>query len=77
MDGRPKRNNKVAFSDLSGLVWTGPYFQSPNPTGSGLNNLSRIFEILLYKQLINHTEKKIKHSFIISIWFPKKSLSCT
>ena len=25
VDGRPNRNNKVAFSNLSGIVWTGPY----------------------------------------------------
>ena len=24
MDGRRIRNNKVAFSNLSGIVWTGP-----------------------------------------------------
>ena len=25
VDGRRVRNNKVAFSNLSGIVWTGPY----------------------------------------------------
>ena len=25
VDGRRIRNNKVAFSNLSGIVWTGPY----------------------------------------------------
>ena len=25
VDGRPNRSNKVAFSNLSGVVWTGPY----------------------------------------------------
>ena len=24
VDGRPNRNNKVAFSNLSGIVWTRP-----------------------------------------------------
>ena len=24
VDGRRMRNNKVAFSNLSGIVWTGP-----------------------------------------------------
>ena len=27
VDGRRIRNNKVAFSNLSGIVWTGPKFQ--------------------------------------------------
>ena len=26
MDSRPNRNNKVAFSNLSGAVWMGPKF---------------------------------------------------
>ena len=26
VDGRRIRNNKVAFSNLSGIVWTGPKF---------------------------------------------------
>ena len=26
VDGRRIRNNKVAFSNLSGIVWTGPYY---------------------------------------------------
>ena len=28
VDGRRIRNNKVAFSNLSGIVWTGPKFHS-------------------------------------------------
>ena len=28
MDGRRIRNNKVAFSNLSDIVWTGPQLQS-------------------------------------------------
>ena len=27
VDGSRIRNNKVAFSNLSGIVWTGPYFK--------------------------------------------------
>ena len=28
MDGRRIRNNKVAFSNLSGIVWTGPEIEA-------------------------------------------------
>ena len=28
VDGSRIRNNKVAFSNLSGIVWTGPQFQA-------------------------------------------------
>ena len=28
MDARPSRRNKAAFSNVSGVVWTGPYFRS-------------------------------------------------
>ena len=27
MDGGPNRKNKVAFSNISGVVWTGPHIQ--------------------------------------------------
>ena len=30
MDGRRIRNNKVAFSNLSGIVWTGPKRERPS-----------------------------------------------
>ena len=40
VDGSRIRNNKVAFSNLSGIVWTGPEISQPGRGGVGTPILS-------------------------------------
>ena len=40
VDGRRIRNNKVAFSNLSGIVWTGP-----KPTKNRNHSSNQLHEI--------------------------------
>ena len=44
VDGRPNRNNKVAFSNLSGIVWTRPL----HVTAGGRTNFDSKSQIMLH-----------------------------
>ena len=45
VDGRPNRNNKVAFSNLSGIVWTRPN------TNIHINVTTTVYQVILKIQL--------------------------
>ena len=48
VDGRRIRNNKVAFSNLSGIVWTGP--QTPKCMGSNHGVGNRLVDLAMKKK---------------------------